>query len=407
MCCLILGNAILAPAFAQTGPIAACYPKLSRGINFHHLLNWPDVKPQGGKTDYVWPPFLSANYKISDVELSRLVDSGFDFVRVTADPSIFATAHTSRRGYLNDLVQKTVSHLIASGFKVVFDLHPVGVNPDYAPSKLIESRSSEVFKSYANLVERMAGVLKNFPHDRLAFELMNEPMLTRDAELPGWQAMLEELHARARAGAPDLPLVLTGAMWGDAKALMRLDTSPFKQSNVLYTFHYYDPHTFTHQGVNGDEAQFISDLAWPSGKDNIEQVRERALARIAQDLKLDRNDRASKVAVTTKLLSDYLKTNHNFEQIRADFGAVARWASQNGISRDRILLGEFGCVGTSNNEPLSKDRLDWLRAVRTTAQEFEFPWALWAYKGWGGMALADATGRQLDQGVLAALGLSL
>lgn len=404
----LLGNGCLAAvcrqtASAQNAPADLPFPRCARGISLHHLLNWPDTKPGAGKTEYVWPPFTTPEYQISAAELARLTTLGFDFLRVTADPSIFLAVSGSRLEFLIKLVRQTVNRLIGAGFKVIFDLHPVAVNPDYAPLKLIESINSPVFSAYADLVERMARALNDLPYDKFAFELMNEPWLDGKAAVARWQPMMEQLHARARQGAPTLPLVLTGAMWGDAKALMQLDLRPFKGSNVLYTFHYYDPHTYTHQGVEGDEGAYLSGLQWPASHGNITKVLETACARIAATQGKSPATVQQLQAMTRKLLSDYELTAHDRQRMRANFAAVAKWGADAGIPTGRIFLGEFGCVRSANGVPLGADRIAWLRAIRETAQEFGFPWVLWAYKGYGGMALLD--NGKLDAGIAQALDL--
>jgi hypothetical protein len=388
---------------AQTNAADAVFPKLTRGINIHHVLNWPDTKSGGGKTEYVWPPFEGASYQMSDAELKRLKAMGFDFIRVTADPSIFLAADPSRLEYLAQLSHRTVARFIAAGFNVIFDLHPVAVNPDYEPLKLVESISSPAFRKYADLVERLARSLDDLPHDRFAFELMNEPWLDGKTAAAHWQPMMELLHARARKGAAHLPLVLTGAVWSDAKALMQLDLRPFKGSNVLYTFHYYDPHTYTHQGVQGDEGAFLGGLRWPASHENIQSVLNDAFARIEKAEAKSPAVAKQRKEVTRKLLSDYEQTAHNPARLHADFEAVAAWATREKIGPGRVFLGEFGCVVSACGVPVGEDRAEWFRAVSQTAREYGFPWALWAYKGYGGMALINDG--QVDPGIAKGLDL--
>ena len=396
-------GALTRDASALDQPKDMPFPTFSKGINLHHLLNWPDTKDGQSKTEYVWPPFHAANYQISDTELARLRAMGFDFLRVTADPSIFLASDRAKREHLRKVVRATVTRLLGSGFKLIFDLHPVSVNPDYAPLKLVESRDSPAFRAYADLMEELARSFDDLPHDRFAFELMNEPWLDSKAEVARWQPMLEILHTRARKGSATLPLILTGAQWSSISALRQLDLRPFKGSNVIYTFHYYDPHTYTHQGVEGDEGAYLAGLQWPPAHENVVSVRESAYTRI-DEAKLSPAARAQTKEATHKLLADYELTAHDRQRMTADFESVARWAKTAGIPPQRIFLGEFGCVNTPRKTPMGEDRTRWLRAVRDSAQEFGFAWALWAYKGYGGMALFDDKGR-LDKGIAEALEL--
>ena len=373
-------------------------------MNLHHMLNWPDTAPNRDPVDYVWPPFATPGYEISDAELVRLKTMKFDFLRVTADPSIFIASKGARRAELLHLVRSRMERLLGAGFSVVFDLHPVNVNPAFAPLKLVESVQCAAFHAYAEMVEEVARALHPLPLDRVAFELMNEPWLDSKEERARWQPMMELLHTRARSGSKTLPLVLTGAAWSSIGALMELDVAPFAGSNVLYTFHYYEPHTFTHQGVEGDEGAYLSQLQWPAAHDNIIKVKKEAFAAI-EALPKPSPEKASLRATTDKLLNDYELSAHNESRLRADFDLLSQWIKKSGIDSSRVFLGEFGCVNAGfDKKPLSQDRGAWLRLVSQTAQHHGFGWALWAYKGYGGMGLFDEKG-VMDQTVADALGL--
>lgn len=379
-------------------------PKFKRGMNLHHLLNWPDTLPDRDPVEYVWPPFATPGYDISDAELARLKEMKLDFLRVTADPSLLLATRGERRAEVLRIVKARVERLIGAGFTVIFDLHPVNVNPAFAPLKLVESVKCAALAAYGDVVEETARALHTLPHDRVAFELMNEPWLDGKEERARWQPMMEMLHRRARAGSKTLPLVLTGAAWSSIGALMELDVRPFAESNVLYTFHYYDPHTFTHQGVEGDEAAYLSQLGWPAEHVNIAKVKQNAFATIGS-LAQPAAQKAETRAVTDKLLNDYELTAHNEQRLESDFDMLSGWLRRNNIPPTQVYLGEFGCVNAGfNKKPLGAERAAWLGKVRETAEKHGFGWALWAYKGYGGMGLYDDKG-VLDKAVAQALQL--
>ena len=218
--------------------------------------------------------------------------------------------------------------------------------------------------------------------------------------------------ARSEA-APHLPLMLTGILWSDYRALLRVDTAPFRSSTVLYTFHYYDPHTFTHQGVAGDETRYIAGLAWPENAAHAEVVLSSAVERIRADKALRPDLQAPVEARTGQLIRDVVAGHYDAKHIADDFSAVAGWAARNGLPADKILLGEFGCVEAARGFPVGESRLAWLAAVRQAAEKQGFGWAYWGYKGYGGMQLvkADPPGSfnpketSFDPRVVASLGL--
>ncbi len=387
----------VAPAHARDVS-ASTFPRLSRGVNFHHLLNWPEMDGAGARASYRWPPFAGPSFQISDNELALLKRIGFDFIRVTADPGILTTASDQRFEFLAAHIRALIERLFSTGFKAVLDLHPVGLNPDYAPLRLVEDSRSETFQAYCRMAGRLAGALAGLPAENFALELMNEPWLSTPPQQARWPQMLHELHARARDAAPNLPLVLTGPDWSSAEALTKLDPSPYRDSNVLYTFHYYDPHAYTHQGVERDENEFVAGLHWPVSPDNAREALQAALGRAE-----DRPGFAlRKKQDVRKSLNAFIASAHDAARVKAAFAAVAEWAQANHISRERILLGEFGCVSESHGVP-TPDRLDWLTAIRRTAEEFQFPWAFWAYKGYGHMALVEQD--RMDWAAIEALGL--
>lgn len=401
----LLGGAAILPTIsrAQTG-IKAGSPRLRRGMNVHNVLNWPDVIASDGRVDYVWPPFQGPGYALSGQELSALKSYGFDFIRLTADPSILLEADSARWAYLRAHLLAVLRQLNDAGFNVIFDLHPVAVNPADGPAPLVASPTSPLFESYTRMVGRVAEALNETPPGSVVFELMNEPWLTNADQLPRWQAMLEKLHASARAVAPALPLLLTGAYWGDWTALLKLNLTPFKSSNVFYTFHYYDPHLFTHQGVDNEDTRFISGLSWPATAESANDVLARASILIATRGDLGAAEKDKALSSLRRRLDALVAKKFDKKQIRSDFLQVAQWAQANGVTPDRIVLGEFGCELASNGVTLGKDRLDWLATVRTAAEEMGFAWAYWQYKGYGGMEFVDAGGR-LHQDLLEPLGL--
>lgn len=388
---LLVGLPALAPRAASAQDAA---PVLRRGMNIHGVLNWPLVERRDNQTTYVWPPFATPRYHISDEALAELKRTGFDFIRLTVDPSIVMASPAERQPELMAILQRTVRQILAAGFSVVVDLHPVAVNPFYAPDRLIAPENADLFTGYVEMVGRVAGSLASLPPDRVAFELINEPRIVKTAELPRWQPMMERLHAVARAAAPQLPLVLTGAQWSSIDALLRLDPAPFKSSNVFYTFHFYDPHTFTHQGMPNEGAKYIKNMNWPSQPKQADQLIEGAIGRINADASVPAANKDALIAQSRKLVRDYFLAPTGLDVFDRRFDAVAAWGRTHGIPSGRIILGEFGGLWRiSGNDAVTADRLAWLAAVRKAAEARGFPWAYWAYEA------------PLEQDVMGSLGM--
>ena len=81
--------------------------------------------------------------------------------------------------------------------------------------------------------------------DRVAFELLNE--VTEREYLPAWKHISRECVRRIRLAAPETPVLLGSYHWNSARTLPELD-APY-DDHVIYNFHFYEPHFFTHQGA--------------------------------------------------------------------------------------------------------------------------------------------------------------
>lgn len=411
----VLGMAAALPLAVPSHRAAAADPVLRRGLCVHHVLNWPSGRRKPDGYDYDWPPFAGRRNRIADAELAALRRRGFDFLRLTVAPSILIEEAERDGGRVYGSVLDVVERLRAADFTVIVDLHPTTVDPRYEPGALVAGRDTEPWRRYVAMVERLAGRLAPLADRRVLFEPMNEPRLETPADVPRWQPMMEELHAAVRRRATDLAVVVTGADWSSRAALMRLDTAPFRGSEVYYTFHYYDPHVFTHQGNTSEGEQgYLFDLAWPSDPDDARRVLDASLARMAADPRLDDARRRSLGDALRRRLAAYGRGDFDAARIDRDFAEVARWANERGIAPGRILLGEFSASVAAISPERRGDRAAWIRTVRQAAEANGFPWAFWVYKGLGGFRLGamsfagdlDDDGLTHDPETVAALGLT-
>ena len=82
-------------------------------------------------------------------------------------------------------------------------------------------------------------------HDRVVFELLNE--VTEAKYLPAWKRISAEATRRIRLYAPETVILLGSYQWNSARTVPELDAPCDRR--VVYNFHCYEPHSFTHQGA--------------------------------------------------------------------------------------------------------------------------------------------------------------
>ena len=196
---------------------------------------------------------------------------------------------------------------------------------------------------------------------------------------------------------------------------MLLNPEPFAGSRVLYSFHYYEPHDFTHQGVKSTTPsawpwRYISGLPYPAQSADPDRVWQKIQQNILSDPSITLPDqRRLALQQVRERVSSYIASGFNRRQIASDFDSVHAWAELHGIDPHAILLGEFGVTRTYGmyraSDPISQEA--WMRDVRSEAELRGFRWALWALSGYGGMALVERDGGdRLDPVSLRALGLN-
>ena len=102
--------------------------------------------------------------------------------------------------------------------------------------------------------------------DMVFFEVMNEPEVSDPYRWAGIQA---RAVAAIREAAPNNTIIATGPNYSDIVDL--LTQHPLAEGNVIYNFHFYDPHEFTHQGADWGEPwwSYTHNIPYPPTQDSM------------------------------------------------------------------------------------------------------------------------------------------
>jgi hypothetical protein len=380
-----------------------------RGIGGIRTFGFPiarDAKAGTFAVDPYRPPWSEEMQRGRLDELGR---AGFDFIRLNIDPGPLLALPEAEREPLFGLIEAAVTSSQAAGLAVLVDLHPTEGHPVWGAAKLTTSQDAAAFRRYREIVGRMARLVDRHDPRRVALEIFNEPPPPcRWTGRTGWPDLLALLHAEARRQAPRHTLVVGGACYAGIDGLLQLDGRRF-DANTTFTFHYYGPHVFTHQGYWGASDKFIKHVApLPYPPDPAVQAATLAeiQARIMRAADLSPAERTAESAKARRRIEAYFGETKGAATIREHFREVADWAAKQGVAPGRILLGEFGTMkdvyGYTGARPA--DRARWLSDVRTEAERLQFAWSAWALTNTMGIVTRDLDG-PLDATVLTALGL--
>jgi hypothetical protein len=371
-----------------------------RGIGISHIMEWAPVD-KAFPTRFLYPPFSYPVVRFTK-ELNELHRSGIDFVRFAVDPGPFLQWQGSRRDYLDQMLIARVRQIQSCGLSVIVDFHPSDMNPDYLANKIAEGAETPLFKEYVLLLARTAAALADLKSTGVALEIMNEPPPTTTL----WRPMLNAAYTAVRQTAPELWLVLDGGDGGDLGGTTKLDGFG-NDHNILFSFHYYRPWQFTHQGVAGMAAQYLTDVPYPARARPIEESIE-ATATTVANARLPDLEKQQAEAFARNRLESYGASAFDRTTIKQDFDKVAGWAREHSVPMQRVILGEFGAMNNEQRGLSTRqaERDHWFSDVREEAEAHGFTWAAWVYRGSPGFSLVkNPESPELDPEITKALGL--
>jgi endoglucanase len=319
---------------------------------------------------------IPTGLKTSDLE--RIKARGFDFIRVHVDPTPLLASDDRKLDEAVARLEETVRRATQTKLKVIVDLQPA-------------NRADLSSTRYRPAVSSVAGMLARVGTDRTALKLMDasqdhECQVSEDRQ---WEAVLTGLIQAAQDGAPDLALVVSGRCNG-ITGLVTLDPAKLGNDRVIYSFDFYEPRSFTHQGLG--QARDVKGVPWPA--DDVATD----LAMIFSRLLVSRDDltfreHAKRLAHVRRHLAIYIAEGWNEGQIKNRFAELRSWTEKHGVPRGRLLLDGFGAVTPTEDRggALDADRFRWLAAVRRAAETLGAAWSYWEAPGADSVA-AEALG---------------
>jgi endoglucanase len=369
--CIFLGRAATAQSASRGGatssPAFGRAQHLRRGIN---LSEWfAQVYDKRGYTREHFETWTTAE------DIALIKSMGFDHVRLSVNPQPMFTMNQPQMlppeylGYLDAAVKMILDH----GLVVVIDMHP---ESDF---KQRLTKDDTFVEQFADFWRAVAQHYSTWDADRVIFEILNEPEFT---DRYRWLGVQAKLAASIREGAPRHTIISAGARWSNDDEL--LFQEPLRDPNVIYNFHFYEPHIFTHQGATWGEYywHWLKGLHYPSTPESAEQVALLVPGEV---------DRLRVIR--------YGHDHWDAARIETEMKEAAEWARRRGVP---LVCNEFGVYRVFSDPA---DRAAWLRDVRVGFEHSGIGWTMWDYSGSFGVVTKKDGKAMPDEGVLRALGL--
>lgn len=368
----LLGSSfLLSQTSGNTSTISA--PAVARAARLRHGINasnwFAQVYDKRGYTKEHFQDWTTAD------DIALIKSMGFDHVRLSVNPQPMMPQHRPDEipaeylGYLDSAVKM----ILDQGLAVVIDLHP---ESDF---KAMLAKDDSFVQEFSDFWRALARHYSSWDAERVFFEILNEPEFS---DRYRWYGVQAKLATAIRDGAPQNTIIAAGARWSDDDELVFIE--PLRDPNVIYNFHFYAPHLFTHQGATWGTYSWhwVKGLRYPSSPESA--------AKVAAAMP----DAVDRLAVIR-----YGQDHWDAARINAEITQVAEWARQRGVP---VVCNEFG-VYRDYADP--QDRAAWIHDVRTVLERHGMGWTMWDYSGSFGVVTKNDGRSVPDEVTLRALGL--
>ena len=324
---------------ATTGPLPAGppgKPLLLRGINFGNALDAP--------TEGAWGVTLEGN------DFVAMRQAGFDHVRL---PIRFNAHAGTSAPYTVDSeffrrVDWALNQALGNGLAVIVDFH------HYVEMMDAPDANRERFLA---IWRQVAEHFRDRP-EAVCFEVLNEPSGNLTAEK--WNPILADALKIIRASNPTRTVIVEGVFWASAKNLRDTLQIPAGDTNLVGSFHMYQPILFTHQGSEWMPPEYgTRDIVFPGPPASpISPVG---------------------AANAVPWVHDWFK-RYNEEPAARNPSGPTTIAEEMDMAKAfadrthlRVYMGEFGAIDKAD----PKSRELWTRMTRVEAERRGFGWAYW------------------------------
>ncbi len=265
---------------------------------------------------------------ITEEDFAAIASWGFDHVRLPVDYNIIQKWDGSIIEQGLRRIDRAVSLCDRYGLKVVLDLHKTqGFSFDPQEKELGFFESEKYQNLFYTLWECFAQRYGDRPRSMI-FDLLNE--ITEPEYLTLWTQISTECIRRIRKYAPEMQ-ILVGSYYHNSVMTVKELPSPYDEK-VLYSFHCYEPHRYTHQGAY-----------WEA----------------------ERRDISERVSFT--------ETGTTAQWFESLFSSAVEKAAAEGTE---LYCGEYGVIDVVPPE----DALLWFKTIHEVFEKHQIARCLWSYK---------------------------
>lgn len=290
---------------------------------------------------------------ITEKDFLAVKSMGADHIRLPIDYSLIETEdgkHTEN-GY--SYIDRCVSYCKKYGLNMILDLHSTfGYSFDKAEDCRSFWKSTECQKRFLSLWDKLAARYGKL--DFIAFDLLNEIVDSSVTDI--WNRLALNTIERIRRFSNEVPILVGGTRYNSIFTVK--DILPPPDDNIVYSFHFYEPYIFTHQGAEW-EPTMKSDfrVSYPLAAGEYINVSKSDLGGQCSGIFYGMNESLTGKQMLSELFSEAVLI-----------------AEQRNVP---LYCGEYGVIDNANPECA----VSWFRDINDVFNHYRIGRALWTYKG--------------------------
>ncbi|MBO4728824.1 MAG: cellulase family glycosylhydrolase [Spirochaetaceae bacterium] len=218
----------------------------------------------------------------------------------------------------------------------------------------------------------------------IIYEILNEPVGRGDIPAK-WYKIQQDTIDVIRKYDTKHTIVVTSANWSSIDTLVKM--KPYKDPNLIYTFHSYEPFMFCQQGCDWGDWNDVKNVPFPYDKSRHSEIQ------------YSKENTGAELAFSSE--GDYQRQG-NVKWVNQRIKQAGDWGKKNKV---RIWAGEMGAAYWIN----PKDRLAWINAAVAAYKANNIPYCVWGIDGDTGF-LNSGNGSypdDIDQDALEAYGFKM
>ncbi|MBO4729786.1 MAG: glycoside hydrolase family 5 protein [Spirochaetaceae bacterium] len=276
---------------------------------------------------------LSELNKYDETDFAMLKSMGVEIIRL---PIHFANLmEPANTGKVYDIVFEKLDQVCDWAEKYQIYL----IIDDHSFNSHEEDRNPPKAETYKKHLEAVWPQIAERYKDRneyIIYEILNEPKGVGDISAK-WYKIQQEMIDVIRNYDTKHTIIVTAANWSHIANLVKM--KPYKDPNLIYTFHSYEPEIFCFQDGPGVEAMDIKNVPFPYDKSRHSEI------------KYSGKNETAKWEFQGKYQQE-----GNAKWVNQNIKKTADWGKKNKV---RLLGGEMGANYWIN----PKDRLAWINAA--------------------------------------------